>query len=73
MAEQDQQRVRIEVNGEPMELEGRLSVAELLGKLGLKRYVAVEVNGQVVPRQAHAQTHLCDGDVVELVTLVGGG
>jgi sulfur carrier protein ThiS len=35
--------------------------------------VAVELNGQVVPRAEFANVHLRDGDRLEVVTLVGGG
>ena len=35
--------------------------------------VAVELNEAVVPKKQHAETALKDGDVLELVTLVGGG
>jgi sulfur carrier protein len=35
--------------------------------------VAVEINGQVISRSQHGQFLLSDGDVVEAVTLVGGG
>ena len=49
-------------------------MAELVEQLGLgKAAVAVEVNREVVPRRAHAQTPLREGDRIEVVTLVGGG
>ena len=34
---------------------------------------AVEVNKEVVPRRAHADSTLHEGDKIEIVTLVGGG
>jgi sulfur carrier protein len=37
------------------------------------RKVAVERNGEIVPRSAHAATLLADGDRVEIVVAVGGG
>ncbi len=50
------------------------TVARLLEQLQLDpRRVAVEVNRELVPRSAHAGHLLCSGDVVEIVTLVGGG
>ncbi len=36
-------------------------------------HVAVEVNRSLVSRRRHAETALADGDVLEVVTLVGGG
>jgi thiamine biosynthesis protein ThiS len=35
--------------------------------------VAVERNGEVVPRARHADVELADGDVIEIVHFVGGG
>ena len=64
----------IVVNGEAMQLEPPLVVDELLERLGLSgRPCAVEVNRAIVTRDDHRSTSLADGDVVEIVTLVGGG
>jgi thiamine biosynthesis protein ThiS len=66
--------VNIIVNGQTRQVADGLTVAELLDELKLAtRYVAVEVNLEVVPRQSHAQRQLADGDRLEIVTLVGGG
>jgi len=66
--------VQITLNGEPRDLPGPLSVAELLGYLGLKpEHVAVEVNKDLVARSKQSQTVIAPGDVLEVVTLVGGG
>jgi len=62
------------VNGERRQFEKVHTVRDLVVQLGLARAaVAVEVNRQVVPRNQHEKTPLEDGDVIELVTLVGGG
>jgi thiazole synthase len=64
----------ITVNAERQSFPDPLTVADLLRCLGrdpLK--LAVELNREVVPRAAHPQTPLRDGDAVEIVTLVGGG
>lgn len=64
----------VTVNGDPRELPGPLTVADLLRHLGKDpTKLAVEVNREVVPRAAHPGHHLADGDAVEVVTLVGGG
>ncbi len=66
--------LEITVNGNKKLLPGPLSVAQLVEQLGFDpQRVAVEVNREVVPRAAHAQTPLAAGDAVEVVTLVGGG
>ena len=50
------------------------TVAALLAEAGLAgKRVAVEVNGEVVPRAEHGTRRLVDGDRVEVVTFVGGG
>ncbi len=49
-------------------------MAALLEELGTDpMYVAVEINGELVPRKRHAERILADGDRLEIVTLVGGG
>ena len=62
------------VNGERTELPEGLSVAALLRHLGVRaERVAVERNGAVVKRARHAEEILAPGDVLEIVTFVGGG
>jgi thiamine biosynthesis protein ThiS len=62
------------LNGEPMTLVARLTVAQLLEERGLPRVgIAVERNREIVPRSRHAHTELLDGDRVEIVQFVGGG
>jgi thiazole synthase len=66
--------IRVCINGEFRELHESLTVAGLLADRGLDpRRVAVEINRSVVPRAGHDAHILADGDVVEIVTLVGGG
>ncbi len=64
----------IVLNGEPRALAEDTTVAALVTALGLApQQVAVEKNREIVPRSAHAQTILRDGDQLEIVTFVGGG
>ncbi len=66
--------MQIVLNGETREIDGPVSVAELIAQLGLEpRRVAIEVNEKLVRRSEYEQTRLCEGDRVEIVTLVGGG
>lgn len=63
----------IQINGKPHPSPSA-NVAELLAELRLAgKPVAVERNGEVVPKRAHGETPVVEGDVFELVTLVGGG
>lgn len=62
------------MNGEPMELPEGLTVLALLRHLGVKaERVAVERNGTVVKKARHAEEPVAAGDVLEIVTFVGGG
>ena len=65
--------LKLLVNGETVEAPQATTVADLLKQIGAPRFVAVELNCDVVPRAKHAETELQDGDQIELVTLVGGG
>ncbi|MEH6664335.1 MAG: sulfur carrier protein ThiS [Brevundimonas sp.] len=65
--------MRIEVNGEPRQVEAG-TIRDLVETLGLNpQKVAVERNLEIVPRSLHAETPLGDGDRIEIVQLVGGG
>lgn len=66
--------VEITLNGESKQIESGMTVAALLESLGLKsEQVAVERNREIVVRADHAGTGLAGGDVLEVVTFVGGG
>jgi sulfur carrier protein len=64
----------IRLNGDALALPAPCTIAELLAAQGLaERRVAVEVNGEIVPRGRHVDHALADGDVVEIVHALGGG
>ena len=64
----------ITLNGEAMAVDPAHTVADLLVTLELEpTQVAVERNRDIVPRAQYGQTELSDGDVLEVVTFVGGG
>ena len=61
-------------NGASHRLEQPLEISALLQKLELAgKKIAVERNGEIVPRSAHGSTVLADGDRLEIVVAVGGG
>ncbi|MEM7453679.1 MAG: sulfur carrier protein ThiS [Planctomycetota bacterium] len=65
--------MNITLNGNPATMENDLTVSGLVSKMGFKgRAIAVEINGELVPREQFDRL-LADGDQVEVVTLVGGG
>ncbi len=63
----------VRINGENLDVVGK-SVAEYLNSSGydLMR-VAVELNGDIVPKAQYCDTIFKDGDNVEVVSFVGGG
>ena len=64
----------LHVNGDATDLPDRLTARELLERMELTgKLVAVEVNGELVPRSAHTAHRLKDGDKVEIIHAVGGG
>lgn len=70
----DNGAMEIIVNGQPRALAERATIVDLLEAEGLgARRVAVEVNGAIVARSAHASHPLQPGDRVEIVHALGGG
>jgi len=66
--------MNIVLNGDPRSVAAPLSISQLLQAEGLgERRVAVEVNGEIVPRSRHDERVLSDGDRVEIVHALGGG
>ncbi|HXX29747.1 MAG TPA: sulfur carrier protein ThiS [Myxococcaceae bacterium] len=65
--------MQVVVNGERREVPDGLTVLELLRALSVPGRVAVERNGVVLRQAEHAVVRLGDGDVLEVVTFVGGG
>jgi sulfur carrier protein len=66
--------VSIEFNGQPRPVSPGTTVAQLLDELHIpSSRVAVEINLQLVPRTAHGEHVLREGDRVEVVSLAGGG
>jgi sulfur carrier protein len=66
--------IQVTVNGAAHRFEQEVDVARLIEDLQLAgRKVAVERNGEIVPRSAHRATLLANGDRVEIVVAVGGG
>ena len=66
--------IQVTVNGAAHRFDESVDVARLIEELQLAgRKVAVERNGEIVPRSAHRATLLANGDRVEIVVAVGGG
>jgi sulfur carrier protein len=66
--------MNIVLNGHAKTLSGPTSVATLIDTLGFTgKRIAVERNGEIVPKSAYASTQLEAGDRLEIVVAVGGG
>jgi sulfur carrier protein len=66
--------IAITINGEPREFEADVSITQLLEQLGLAgRKIALERNGEIVPRSRFKEQTVVDGDRIEIVVAVGGG
>lgn len=66
--------IHVLLNGEHRDLDPGATIAALLDLENLsQRRVAVEVNGEIVPRGRHAEHALAEGDKVEIVHALGGG
>ncbi len=64
----------VTLNGDRREVAPSSTIADLLHALDLKpERVAVELNQALVPRARHRETPISEGDILEIVTLVGGG
>ena len=63
----------VKINGEELDMAGK-TVAEYLERTDYDRKrIAVERNGELVPRAQYGETVLVEGDSMEVVSFVGGG
>lgn len=65
--------MELRVNGENRSFDG-CTLRDLIGSMELNPgRVAVELNGNIVPRAEFGNTELNNGDSLEIVHFVGGG
>ncbi|GAA4431495.1 MULTISPECIES: sulfur carrier protein ThiS [Bremerella] len=66
--------MKIRINEEERDVPAGSTIADVIETLSLNpKFIAVEVNLELIPRDEHASHQLTDGDQLEVVTLVGGG
>ena len=66
--------ITISINGTTRQLPDSAGVAALIEEMGLTgKRIALERNGEIVPRSLFAAQKLADGDRLEVVVAVGGG
>lgn len=64
----------IRVNGQEKPLDAELLLSDFLEHEGyLRARIAVELNGEIIPGSRYGKMRLKDGDVLEVVSFVGGG
>jgi len=65
---------KIQLNGDPYEINKGTNLNELLNKLKIKKNkVAIEVNGEIVEKNKYLNFILNKNDKVEIVHFIGGG
>lgn len=63
----------VKINGESFDIDGK-TLSEYLETTNYdSKRIAVERNGDIVPKSKYSETVLSDGDCVEVVSFVGGG
>jgi sulfur carrier protein len=66
--------IGLQINGKPVELQQPTPLLAYLARLGVDpRAVAVELNGKILERDEYSSAVLGEGDVIEIVRMVGGG
>jgi thiamine biosynthesis protein ThiS len=66
--------ISVSINGAARDFPQEVSVAELIQDMGLGgKRIALERNGEIVPRSRFEQQMLANGDKLEIVVAVGGG
>lgn len=63
----------VKINGEPLDIVGKTLAEYLASTKYDPMRIAVERNGEIVPKAKYGETVLQEGDVIEVVNFVGGG
>ena len=66
--------IYLSINGHDQEFQEPLMVRQLVEKMNLQgKRLAIEKNGEIIPRSSFENTYLKSGDEIEIVVAVGGG
>lgn len=72
--QETEQQINITLNGAPIRVAQGITLGELVDSRGLeRRMIAVEYNGEIIPRLDYDETTIQGGDTLEVVHMVGGG
>ena len=66
--------IQLTINGEMRRLDRSVNITQFIDQNNLQgKRIAIERNGEIVPRSQYAEQFLVDGDRLEVVVAVGGG
>jgi sulfur carrier protein len=66
--------ITVIINGAIRQLPQSITISALVEEIGMTgKRIALERNGEIVPRSTFTAQHLADGDKLEIVVAVGGG
>lgn len=66
--------IQLTINGQPQQFESPINVTQLIDHLELHgKRIAIERNGEIIPRSLFSEQMLSHGDQLEVVVAVGGG
>lgn len=66
--------MQVKLNGEAADIPPNCTLAQLLEQAQMAgKRVAVELNGEIIPKSQHTHTTLNDADRIEIVHAIGGG
>lgn len=65
--------INITVNGEPHTIPKDSTLLTLLQLLEVEGRLAIDVNGEIIPKSTHATHILTESDRIEIVHAIGGG
>ncbi|MBX3629634.1 MAG: sulfur carrier protein ThiS [Nitrosomonas sp.] len=66
--------IQLTINGEVRQLHQSMNIEQFIDQNNLQgKRIAIERNGEIVPRSQYAEQYLIDGDQLEVVVAVGGG
>ncbi len=63
----------VKVNGDFLDIAGKTLLEYLESTNYDTRRIAIEKNGEILPKEKYGKTKLEDGDIIEIVSFVGGG
>ncbi|MBI5816352.1 MAG: sulfur carrier protein ThiS [Nitrospinae bacterium] len=65
--------MNIILNGKPASADEGDTLASLIARLNVEGHIAAQVNEEVIPRAELSRKRLAEGDMVELLRMMGGG